>query len=155
MWSRHSGANIARAETIHIHAVPRPPHGQHPGELNNTSFGSRIGQPRVDNQARDRGRIHNFSAAVGDHIAAGGLATQKHTGQVNIEFLLPIGLAEVFRLPKFEDTGIIKGKVQSAQLFRGGLEQLFDLVFLRHVYSQGTRLSTLGADLFATFRAAS
>ena len=62
---------------------------------------------------------------------------------------MSIRFAYLFRFPKFEDAGIIKGKVQSAKLSNRRANEPFNLIFLRDINLQGTSVALLSANLLS------
>ncbi|MNI83108.1 hypothetical protein D3C73_1398860 [compost metagenome] len=79
--------------------------------------------------------------------AQGGAGAEELPGEVDADHVVPVGERHVHGWRVFLQAGIGHQDVQGAEGFEGFYEQVFDVLFLRHVRAYGDRAATLGGDV--------
>ena len=130
----HRGTDEAGVDRVHPDVVRR--------QLQSRGLGQAAHPPlrrdirvygRRAAQSLDRGHVDDRATASSDHRLDRHPHAQECAGQVDVNYLLPLGQIEVLQLPERDGAGVVDQHVELAELAGGDRDRGFPLVGLGDV----------------------
>src|SRR5215472_416556 len=139
---RHVGGKPSGSNRIHLDIMPRPFDREIMREGNHATLAGMItnglhGLRRSPANAGHRSHIDDLTALLLEHDFPGGLRTEKSSGQVGFNDLIPIGHGHLFRGRAPGDAGIVDKNVDAAELRHGGIDQVLHAGLVLHIAAEG------------------